>query len=1242
MATVEQLVRIRIDDDDLQRSAATAEQELDQAVAKRRKVPRPDTSAVTREFARLARELDAVGTFEIDPEVRTNQVRELAGLVDDIGNTPIRLDADGSPAAAEVRRIADSLRGIDDAVVVISGDNSELAADIRQSIGLVESIERIKPVVDFSVQDQALKAARGLVEDLNQNVEIEVDADTSGAEAEFAQLVGSLDVSGIGNKITDSITGALSTAGPAGAAASAAGVAIGGLFIAGFTNGIEREAAADIRAARFGITDADAAANGRIAGEIYGQGFGEGLSTVSDAVAGARAELEQLGVVTDAELTALATNAVNIEQVWGISVNETFRATAAILSNDLADSATEANDAIASILETGVRADDIVDTFSEYSNQLDAAGVSAVEFAQAWELAAESGARSTDGLADVIKETNLRITEGTDASRDAIRELGLDYERVQELFASGRGEEGLALIAERLTTLQTETDKQRILQELMGGSYEQVGVRGVEALSGIADSTLEVEGATERLAETLTGNTQNAVNEFRREWESAFNDFSDGLIESLASDSSGLEAAGEDLGRLIGEAVAVGITDIAPTAITTAWADVLPAIVDGIIPEWEVAGFSIGDAFVTGITGPAEGLANLLRGDLDGAFDAFTGRQTEALAVTNQSREAIDSYAVSAQNLREQNSLGAAAAGAEELADASAAAAEEVAAIERAFDDLTSAIASEFDFSGDRVFRDLLESTDGLVERFGDLSDVQVDFRGQIDQTTPSGRALAEELEGLSGIQQDLIESTRQGSTSAQEFAERSALLEQAVRAAGESAGLARPEIDALVERYLELSSAPAAQLAIEIDEAAIARFRAQLDALSETEQVRLGFDIDDSAAIEAAARANQLFESLSTSIPVVYDVNDDGLLSAIEATIGFNGLVARADLGFDFDNSGSTSAQEAADAFALGQFFADLGFDVNFDGITDAEERAAAFDIQEALADLGYDLDLSGLQQAEEGGEAFGSQTYEALADVDNGPAMASIADATANGDTFGQTTFEATADTDNGPANAAIGEATATGDAFARTTFQAAADVDESAAIGSLAQARQSGQAFANDVFTATATVIDNASSVLDQIARNRTSTITASVVRVGPSAGGGNTVLADGGILGPDGVHYMRNGGTLEGIAKARPGGVWGTYGGNVFNMAENGGDEAFFNSKSPLQRQIDIIERFDRGRLDRGLREHYTNQAAAPNVFNVHATTPVADPVLAGEEIARAVARRQARERRNQPARQWGPT
>ena len=143
---------------------------------------------------------------------------------------------------------------------------------------------------------------------------------------------------------------------------------------------------------------------------------------------------------------------------------------------------------------------------------------------------------------------------------------------------------------------------------------------------------------------------------------------------------------------------------------------------------------------------------------------------------------------------------------------------------------------------------------------------------------------------------------------------------------------------------------------------------------------------------------------------------------------------------------------------------------------------------------------------------------------------------------------------------------------------------------------------------------------------------------------------TQFANGGLVDDGGqVHMMARGG----IAPATPGGVPFVVNGMRGVMAENGGAELFINEKSSFGRQMNLINKFAGGKLNRDLEEHYfgrfasavrnagaevsqritssapASTSSAPagpqTVYNQEfkVTTPVRDPRLAAREIARQV-------------------
>lgn len=197
-----------------------------------------------------------------------------------------------------------------------------------------------------------------------------------------------------------------------------------------------------------------------------------------------------------------------------------------------------------------------------------------------------------------------------------------------------------------------------------------------------------------------------------------------------------------------------------------------------------------------------------------------------------------------------------------------------------------------------------------------------------------------------------------------------------------------------------------------------------------------------------------------------------------------------------------------------------------------------------------------------------------------------------------------------------------------YASNVYETTLDADANPAQLALASAEGAGSAWANRVYEAIVRARDEATPTIDRITRDRTVNVT--VRSRGQTVGTVNfptdVVTARGAVVGADGSLMMRHGGVVDGIARARPGGVQTAWGGHRITMAENGGDELFLNSKSPTSRWLELIQGFGGGRLDRELANHYTTNNNAPSSIVVNASTPVVDPVLAANEIARQIEHR----------------
>ena len=243
-----------------------------------------------------------------------------------------------------------------------------------------------------------------------------------------------------------------------GAAATETAMNVGALAAA-FATGIgvsAVSAADDLQAAlnklqaQTGATGADMAKFEESIMRLYRANAGQGF----DDIAVAMSEVSRTTGVTGDDLEKTTKNAIALRDTFDFGVNETAR-TANSLMKQFGISSDEAFEIMAQSAQQGANKNgDLLDTLNEYSGMFKAAGYTATEFGNILIQGAKDGAFSIDKVGDAVKESNIRLKDGSKTSREAVQALGLNYDQIAGDFAKG-GE----LAAKAYNTVVTNLDK---------------------------------------------------------------------------------------------------------------------------------------------------------------------------------------------------------------------------------------------------------------------------------------------------------------------------------------------------------------------------------------------------------------------------------------------------------------------------------------------------------------------------------------------------------------------------------------------------------------------------------------------------------------------------------------------------------------------------------------------------------------------------------------------------------------
>lgn len=335
-----------------------------------------------------------------------------------------------------------------------------------------------------------------------------VKTDDAGSDAGNRFGIGfSKRIPAIGGRITSFFK-----AGAGAAVGLAAGAIVGGSFVAGFK---EAMAQGDTKAkfqGQLGLSDADSAKAGKIAGDLYKSNYGDSLAGVNDAI---KSVVQNTNVgLNSVDLKPVTAKVLDLASTFDQDLGGVTRATGQLIRTGLAKNATEALDIITKGFQNGAdKSEDFLDTLNEYGTQFRKLGIDGATATGLISQGLKAGARDGDLVADSIKEFSIRAVDGSKTTSDGFKAIGLDAEKMAAQIAKGGkpAAEGLDLVLDRLRNIKDPVKQSQVAVELFGTQAEDLGAAlfaldPSNAVKGIGD----VAGAAQKLDDTL-GSTPKAI-----------------------------------------------------------------------------------------------------------------------------------------------------------------------------------------------------------------------------------------------------------------------------------------------------------------------------------------------------------------------------------------------------------------------------------------------------------------------------------------------------------------------------------------------------------------------------------------------------------------------------------------------------------------------------------------------------------------------------------------------------------
>lgn len=326
-------------------------------------------------------------------------------------------------------------------------------------------------------------------------------------------------ISGAASGAKDKLVGFGKMAG----AGLAAGVLAGGAIVAAkLFDAMNLEAANDKLTAQLSLSEEAADKAGRAAANVYKSNWGDSIADVNDAIKTVGQNLVSVNKVGQGELEKTTTRALALRDAFEVDVAQSSQAAGLMIKNGMAKNAKEAFDIITIGFQSGNdRAGDWLDTLNEYAPQFKKLGIDGPYAFNLISEAINAGARNTDIAADLIKEFSIRSVDGTKLTAEGFKAAGLDAEKMADAIGKGgpSAQKAFQQTLRAVTSIKDPVKREAAGVALFGTQWEDLGPKAATAMATAETHVEELDGATDKLADTMGDNLAGKISSLKREGE---------------------------------------------------------------------------------------------------------------------------------------------------------------------------------------------------------------------------------------------------------------------------------------------------------------------------------------------------------------------------------------------------------------------------------------------------------------------------------------------------------------------------------------------------------------------------------------------------------------------------------------------------------------------------------------------------------------------------------------------------
>lgn len=275
--------------------------------------------------------------------------------------------------------------------------------------------------------------------------------------------------------------------------------AVGGVFKTGIDSAISQIDVQGTLDAQLGKGSVAAQNAGKVAGELYRQGWGESLEDVANVASNVSQVIRGIG---DGDLNTVTKATEVWAQTFDADAGESVRGVK-VLMEKFGLSAQDATDLMTKGMQNGLNyTDELADNLSEYGGRWAEAGTSAQEYFSLLQAGVDSGAYQLDKVGDFLNEFLTSLTDGR--IEQSIGEFSKGTQDVFNSFKDGKAtaEDVLNAVIGEMGTMTDKTKEASLASTLWSSLGEDNALGMIEALGNVPNSYENIKGATDEAADS--------------------------------------------------------------------------------------------------------------------------------------------------------------------------------------------------------------------------------------------------------------------------------------------------------------------------------------------------------------------------------------------------------------------------------------------------------------------------------------------------------------------------------------------------------------------------------------------------------------------------------------------------------------------------------------------------------------------------------------------------------------------